>query len=181
MPKPNLALITGKLASSQTTFLSVADAIPSDLWRSRPPQGGWSAGEVVAHLCQVERTILVNADRLLSRPPHTPPLLKRLHIPLKLVETRILRRKTPIPLDPELLDEKESMLASLRGIRERTCAFLQETSTRDLSAYYWPHPFLGTLNAYKWFELIACHQIRHTKQMQHISHGLPKRVATSRK
>jgi DinB family protein len=177
--KPNLARITEKLTRSQANFLSVADAIPSDLWRSRPPQGGWSAGEVVGHLCQVERTILVNADRIIRHPPKPIPLFRRFRMPLKLVEVRVLRRQTPIPLDPGLLAEKETMLASLRGIRERTCAFLEETSARDLSAYYWPHPFLGTLNVYRWLELIACHQIRHAKQMQHISHGLPKRVATS--
>jgi len=32
-----------------------------------------------------------------------------------------------------------------------------------------PHPFLGTLNLCEWFQMIASHQIRHTKQMREIA------------
>jgi len=177
--KPSLARITDKLARAQQAFLGAADAIPPDLWRTRPPEGGWSPAEITAHLCQVERTILGTADRILRHPPRPTPLLKRLHLPLKLVESRLLRRKSPIPLDPELLAEKETMLAVLRGVRERTFAFLEETSTRNLSGYFWPHPFLGMLNAYAWFEMIAAHQLRHTRQMLQLFHNLPKHVVTS--
>src|SRR5438132_449986 len=91
-----------------------------------------------------------------------------------------VRRKTPIPLDPELFAaSKEAMLAELRSVRERTLAFLEETYDRNLRAYYWPHPFLGKLNFYNWFTFIAAHEIRHTKQMVEITKNLPKRVVTS--
>ena len=63
-----------------------------------------------------------------------------------LVESRIIRRKSPIPLDRGLLNGQEEMLGELRAARERTLAFLEEMSKRDLSAYCWPHPFLGMLN-----------------------------------
>ena len=181
MPKPDLARITGKLARSQADFLCTADAVPCELWQTRPPDGGWSPAEIVAHLCQVERGVLGTADRIIRHPPRPVPFLKRFHVPLRIVEARVIRRESPIPLDPELLDGKEPMLANLRSVRERTLAFLEETSARDLSAYYWPHPFLGMLNSYRWFEMIASHQIRHVKQMQRISHGLPKDVVSSQK
>ena len=107
------------------------------------------------------------------------PFLKRFHFPMWLVESRIIRRKSPIPLDSSLLNTKEEMLGELRAARERTLAFLQETSKRDLSAYCWPHPFLGMLNVYEWFEMIASHEIRHTKQMKEIAAGLPKAVESA--
>jgi hypothetical protein len=66
------------------------------------------------------------------------------------------------------------MLAQLRDARERTYAFIEETSGRDLSEYYMPHPFLGTMNAYEWFQLIASHQLRHTKQMKEIATAFAK-------
>jgi hypothetical protein len=78
-----------------------------------------------------------------------------------------------------LLNAKEEMLGELRAARERTLAFLEETSKRDLSAYCWPHPFLGMLNGYEWFEMIARHEIRHTKQMREIAAGLPKAVESA--
>ena len=97
-------------------------------------------------------------------------------LPLALIEARIIRRKTPVPLDPELVREKETMLAELREVRERTLAFMDETKTRDLSVYCWPHPFLGTLNTYAWFQMIAAHELRHEKQMREIAEHLQKRV-----
>ena len=181
MPKPDLASIVEKLARAQTAFLRAADLVPLDLWRTRPPYGGWSSAEVVAHLCQVERTVTGAADRIIRHSPKPIPFLRRFHVPLRIVEARLLRRQTPIPLDPELLDSKEAMLAALRSVRERTVAFLEETSSRDLSPYFWLHPFLGMLNTYRWFEFIAAHQARHTKQMLQISHGLPKDVVSSQK
>ena len=111
----------------------------------------------------VERAIIGGADRITQKIPKAIPFLKRFHFPMWLVEGRIIRRKSPIPLDPSLLNTKEEMLGELRAARERTLAFLEETSKRDLSTYCWPHPFLGMLNGYEWFELIASHEIRHTE------------------
>ena len=98
-----------------------------------------------------------------------------------LLEARVIRRKTPLPLDHSLLGSKEEMLAELRAVRERSLAFLEETKRRDLSAYCWPHAFLGVLNIYEWFEMIAAHQLRHTKQIREIAAALPKVVGNSQK
>jgi hypothetical protein len=89
--------------------------------------------------------------------------------------------KIALPQDPELICEKEEMLAGLRAARERTLAFIEETRGRDLSVYCYRHPFLGTLNLYEWFEMIASHEIRHTKQMREIAARLPKVVASLQK
>jgi hypothetical protein len=96
-----------------------------------------------------------------------------------------MRRKSPIPLDPSLLQnpsllhDKEEMLGQLRATRERAIAFLEETRKRDVSCYRWRHVFLGSSNAYEWFEMIASHQLRHSKQVQEIRERLPKVVGIS--
>ncbi len=38
-----------------------------------------------------------------------------------------MRRKRPVTLEPKVVREKEEMLAELRGVRERTLAFIEET------------------------------------------------------
>jgi len=129
----------------------------------------------------IERTVLGTADRLAQKPPKHFPALKCVHLPLALSQSRLLRLKTPVPLDPELIQEKEAMLAELREVRERTLAFIEETSGRDLGEYRWKHPFLGVLNLYEWMEMIAGHEIRHTKQMREIAASLPKVVVTLQK
>lgn len=174
---PALPAIVENLTRAQAEFLSAADAVPADQWKRSPSRGKWSAGEVVAHLIMVERTILRGADKLLQKPPKPRPFFKRFHIPMALVESRLIPLKTPIPLDPSLVGQKEEMLAQLREVRGRTLALMEETRGRDLSAYHMPHPFLGTLNTYEWFQMIASHEVRHTKQIKEISAALQKNVA----
>jgi DinB superfamily len=171
--------ILEKLRCAQTAFFRAADSVSAAQWNAKPQADEWSAAELVAHLVMVERAIIGCADRVMQKMPKPVPFLKRFHFPMWLVETRIIRRKSPIPLDRGLLNAKEEMLGELRAARERTLAFLEETSKRDLSAYCWPHPFLGMLNGYEWFEMVASHEIRHTRQMREIAARLPKVVESA--
>ena len=109
------------------------------------------------------------------------PFYRRFHFPLRIVESRLVRRKAPSPSNPAAVREKEAMIAELRGVRERTLAFLEETSQRDLGEYFWRHPFLGQLSFYDWFAFLAAHQFRHRKQLLEIAKNLPKDVASSQK
>jgi hypothetical protein len=170
------------LARAETHFLAAAAAIPAGQWQTCPGEERWSAGELVCHLIQVERTIIKNAGKLLQHPPKPRPLSKRFHLPMALVKSRILARRTPIPLDPALLCEKDDMLAQLREVRHQTRVFMEEKAQgKDLRKYHMPHPFLGTLDLYEWFQMIASHQVRHSKQMREIAAALPKTVTTSHK
>ena len=165
-----------KLARAQTAFFRAADAIPAARWANCPGLNEWSAAELVAHLVVVERGVVTRADQLTQKSPNPVPFPKRLHLPLWLVEARVIRRKSPVPLDASLMAEKEAMLGGLRRVRERTLAFISETERRDLSAYCWQHPFLGVLNAYEWMEMIAAHQLRHTKQVREIEAKLSRKL-----
>jgi len=176
-----LQTIFENLSRAQREFLAAADEVPVEQWKQSPGEGKWSAGEVVAHVIMVERAVIQGADKLLQKPPKALPFYKRLHIPMALVESRMIRRKTPIPLDPRMMSQKEEMLASVREIRGRTLSFLEETRGRDLSKYHMAHSFLGMLNTYEWFQMIASHQLRHTKQMKEIAAALPKTVPTLQK
>jgi hypothetical protein len=178
---PSLKSITENLARAEKEFLTAADTVPVDCWKTSPGEGRWSAGELVCHLIMVERAIIQGADRLLQSPPKPRPFSKQFHLPMVLVEARLVRRKTPIPLDPEMVREKDEMLAQLREVRERTMVFIEETRGKDLQKYHMPHPFLGTLNTYEWFQMIASHEVRHSKQMREIARALPKSVTTSEK
>jgi hypothetical protein len=157
---PSIQPIVAKLARAQRNFFRAADTIPPEQWGRKPRAEEWSAAEVAAHLVMVERAVVGGADRIIQKTPREIPLRKRLHLPFWLVESRLIRRKTPIPLDHGLLGHKEEMLAELRAARERTLSFLEETQQRDLSVYRWEHAFLGMLNVYEWFEMIASHELR---------------------
>ena len=178
---PPLATIIENLARAQDELMRAADAVPADQWKSRPADGRWSAGELVGHLSAIERAILSRADKILQKPPKLVPFYKRFHVPMMIVEARVIRRKAPETLEPVIVHEKEEMLAELRGVREQTLAFIEETKSRDLSKYNMPHPFLGNLNAYDWLQFIASHEIRHMKQMREIALTLLKTVTSLQK
>lgn len=164
------------MAKAHTGLLSAADAVPAEDWKTKPSEGRWSAAELVAHLMMVERAVIGKADRVAQKPPKRVSLLKRIHIPMAFVESRWIRRKAPAPVEPEMLHGKEEMLAELRTVRERSLAFLEETSGRNMGEYCWAHPALGTLNVYEWLQFIASHEVRHTKQMREIAASLPKPI-----
>ena len=172
----SLQPIREKLARAQTAFFRAADAIPAEKWDNCPGLNEWSAAQLVAHLVVVERGVVTNVDRLTQKAPIPVPFPKRLHLPLWLVEARVIRRKSPVPLDDSLMAEKEAMLGGLRRVRERTLAFISETERRDLTCYCWRHPFLGMLNAYEWMEMIAAHELRHTKQVREIEAKLSRKL-----
>ncbi|HKM66606.1 MAG TPA: DinB family protein [Candidatus Acidoferrum sp.] len=173
---PSLEPLREKLTRAQSTFLRAADGISVEKWDASPGLEQWSAAELVAHLVVVERGILGKADGITKKIAIPVPFPKRLHLPMWLVEARVIRRKSPVPLDPSLVAAKESMLGELRGARERTLAFISETERRDLSIYRWRHPFLGMLNTYEWMEMIAAHQLRHTKQIREIEAKLSRKL-----
>jgi DinB superfamily len=180
MPE-ELDSILSSMARAHTGFLSVADAVAADGWKTRPSERKWSAAELVAHLMMVERAVVAKADRVRQHPPKRVSLLRRIHIPMALVESRWIRRKSPVPVEPEMLGDKEVMLAELRTVRERSLAFLEETRSRNLGEYCWAHPALGTLNTYEWMQFIASHEVRHTKQMREIVASLPKAIESLQK
>jgi hypothetical protein len=178
---PPLEPILEKLDRAQHGLLRAADAIPADLWKTCPRPGAWSAAELIAHIITAERAVVGAAGRILKKQPKHIPVWKRFRLPFALAEIRFVRMKTPIPMDSQLLREKEAMLVELREVRRRTLALIEETRNRDLSAYRWRHPFLGSLDAYEWFSFLGSHQIRHEKQMREIAASLPKPISTSQK
>jgi DinB family protein len=160
--------IISQLDSTRALLVSTANALPEDHWRTPPRQGAWSAAEVMAHLWTVETRVLDGAERVVRAPLQRVPAWKRLHLPVSLAEWRGFRVKSPIPLDPNLVDEKQPTLERLEAARKRTQGFIQEYHGRDLSPYRFPHPFFGSLNLYDWFRVIAHHEARHTKQLREI-------------
>jgi DinB superfamily len=171
---PSLDPILKKLAGAQDRLLRATDAVPAAFWNTRPREGAWSTAEVIAHVIIIERTVIAAASRILKKEPRHTPLLKRFRLPIVFAERRFVRLKTPIPVDPQLLGEKEQMLAQLQDVRIHTLALIEKNRSRDLRVYRWQHPFLGSLNAYQWFLLLGAHQIRHEKQIREIAARLPR-------
>ncbi len=156
------------LSRARAGLLATAGSVPLDRWRQAPRPGAWSAGEVIAHLAMVEKRIVEGAEKIANGSPTEEPAWKRIHLPVRLGEWRGFRVKTPIPLDVSLVADKETALEKLNAVRQDTLRFMEKNRSRDLHGYRFRHPFFGSLNVYDWFRSIACHELRHTKQLQEI-------------
>jgi hypothetical protein len=110
----SLPKIIANLARAQNELLRAADEIPAEQWKIRPVEGRWSAGELIVHLSAVERFILGRTDKLLQNSPKSVPFYKRFHLPMKIVEARVIRRKAPAVVEPQMPGE--------RNRRSRNCA-----------------------------------------------------------
>ena len=102
---PNLQFTFRKLNRAEQGLLAAADTVPNELWKTLPDANSWSAAHLIAHLCQVECSVLGYADRVIRKAPLRIPYLQRFHVPFVVVEKRLIRRKSPIPINPDLLLE----------------------------------------------------------------------------
>jgi hypothetical protein len=114
-----------------------------------------------------ERTIL-GMKRLLRAAPQAVPLSKRFHLPLAIATWRGRKVRTPIPLDPGRVRDKQESFADLVATRQASLAFIESTRGIDVSRYRFQHPFLGSLNIYDWFRMIGYHELRHAKQIREL-------------
>ncbi len=160
--------ILQKLKAARVALLATAQAVPCDRWRESPRPGAWSAGEVIAHVTMVEGRVMQGAEKIASMPAVVVPVWQRIHLPVQLAAWRGFRVKSPVPLDPKLLDDKENMLERLTGLRKLTLDFIESNRGRDLRPYRFKHPFFGSLDLYDWMRMIAYHESRHTKQIHEI-------------
>jgi hypothetical protein len=116
----------------------------------------------------VEERTIFGMKRLLLAAPQPVPLRKRFHLPLAIATWRGRKVRTPIPLQPERVRDKQDSFAGLITAREATVAFIESTRGTDVSLYRFEHPFLGGLNMYDWFRTIGYHELRHAKQIREL-------------
>ena len=164
----DVAPIVRHLQASRAKLLSVAEEVSDLRWRESPAPDSWSAAEVIAHVAIIEETTIFGMKRLLRAAPTHVPLRKRLHLPLAIATWRGRKVRTPIPLDPKRVCDKQESLAGLIATREATVAFIESTRGTDVSFYHYRHPFLGSLNMYDWFRTIGYHELRHAKQIREL-------------
>jgi len=164
----NLERILDLLQTSRYKFVATANEVPADIWRQSPGAERGSAAELVAHVGMVEQAVITGAKKVLQGPPKPLPLLKRFHMPVALGAWQGAKRKLPIPLDASLVTDRAEALSQLDAARDKTLGFIESTRDQDLRVYRFPHPFLGSLNIYDWFRLIAYHDLRHAQQIREV-------------
>jgi hypothetical protein len=127
----------------------VAELTDEDLDRA-PPEGGWSAREVVHHLADSEMTSAVRVRKLLAE---DSPVIQGYD------ETEYARRLHygDRPIGPSL--------AALRSSRESTASILDMLDEEDW-ARSGRHTESGAYSVETWLEIYAAHAHDHARQIE---------------
>jgi hypothetical protein len=154
------------LNAKRADLLAVVSYIPEDQFRKSPGNGAWSVAEIQVHLQQVESSVIAGAEEAVSQEPMHVPWKKRIHLPLRLTTWRRRKVESPIPLDLNLVGEREQILARQKEVRRTLLDFIRANEERYFRDYGFKHPFFGYLNLREWFDVVAWHDVRHTKQIR---------------
>jgi len=164
----NLSSLLDTLRRTREKFTAAARAVSDQHWRVPPRTDAWSAAEVVAHITMVETLMTGAAAKITRKPAVRVPVWNRIHLPVVVASWRILRVKSPIPLDMLLLDDRDIMLSRLAEQRYRTISVLEAGRESNFRNHRINHPLLGSLHYYDWFRTLANHDLRHEKQLREI-------------
>ncbi len=172
---PHIADVFRQLDEARAALRTAVEAVPATARSKRPGEDRWSVNEILEHLSLVEQrfTALI-AMRIAearegglgaeqdARDPFPPNLRQMLG-------DRANRRTAPEAVHPKgSLTDAEAWAAV-----ERARSLLRETiGAADglaLSRVMHTHPVFGTLSMYQLVELIANHEVRHSKQIAGVS------------
>jgi hypothetical protein len=137
-----------------------------------PPGGGWSAAQIVHHLCLVEERVIKDLQKAISRPPRKVRLLKRF-VPTSIVASRLVRVRSPQAVNPETETDstiapprKDEAIANYNRARndlKKLCETHGEARFRQL---VFKHPFLGEIDGVATVSFVGYHEQRHYKQIR---------------
>lgn len=165
----NLDPVLELLSDTRSRFIAITREFPTERWRESPGNGGWSAGEIVAHTIQVEESIIAASRKALKKPPYPVAFLKRFHIPLALAASRVRKLKSPIPIDANRIPDPADYLEAISSTRRGTIEFVEQNRSQELRSWTFPHPAFGPLTIYDWLRLIGYHELRHAKQIREVA------------
>lgn len=157
------------LTNTHNSFLSVIEPLSDDQFFKVVDPSKWFPAQILKHLTKVEENFCKALDKASSEPPVKSIFLKR-YLPFKfIVESRLVKFKSPIIVEPGEVDSDETKLELINTWESGYRNLLNVYS--KLSPDEWRrrrvmHPFIGALDGIMGFDFLAYHEIRHLKQLK---------------
>jgi hypothetical protein len=147
-------------------LLETITPVDEERFARRPSPNEWSVAEIVHHLCLVERRVIAELERALSKPPVKVGFLQRMMPVALLVGRRMVRVKAPTAVEPLDPPSKEDALANYQSVRESLKAFSATHGGERLQQLAMKHPFLGTFDGVGAVSFVGHHEMRHFRQIK---------------
>ena len=154
-------------AVREEIYRAVAGRSDAELLIS-PPDGGWSAAEVLDHLRAAEGSLVRALTKLeKGQPTRVPRAAWWYRVPMSPFFWRI-RFKAPRLVRPRPRAEvnPEEVLEALRTSRRDLLAIADRMGEGRFAAMIFPHFLLGRFSGVTWFRFIGRHEARHLGQLR---------------
>ena len=161
------------LDANRVSLRSAVDAVPASLRETRPAPDRWSVAEVLEHLARVEEQLTrLFSLRLSEQAATLEPETDTSSVLHPEEHRRVLDRRRRVTAGDRVLPRGEidsaTALASLETSRARLRELIVAHDGVAIGSVTHPHPFLGVLDAYRWFIFIGSHEARHADQIREV-------------
>lgn len=155
------------IAVREEIYREVEGRSEEDLLRP-PPDGGWSAAEVLDHIARAERGVAKGFPALEQGQPLKVPRIAwiyRLPMGIALGKMKFQAPK-PVRPRPRAALRPAEILEQLRTSRAALLAYVEKTGEERFSRMVLPHVILGRFTGLAWLRFIARHEARHLAQIR---------------
>lgn len=175
-----LAAIVEDFERARARLHRLAGATTEAAWSARPPSGGWSAAECVAHLNLTSRAyVALVRDALAAAPPGATPARLRRDAIGWLISTmsgpmarvgglRVGRVKTTPAFVPTGDAPRPALVAAFDALQDEQVALVRAADGAPLHAIRVVSPFDARVryNLYAALRTLPAHQHRHLEQAE---------------
>ena len=162
------------LSVGRAELLNVMGGIRPRCRALRPPDGRWSAANVLAHLARTEGQIAAllhrrarDAAAVGPAPSPAPAVVERFDSAAVL--DRAARIEAPDFALPDLGTSPEQAARELARARERLETVVIDADGQDMSPVRQAHHLFGELDFYQWVAFAGFHERRHTAQLRELA------------
>lgn len=158
------ATLRAILETSLTQFTAALQRIPEDRLNRRPPDGGWTPGEVAEHVAIVEELAVAAITG-----PGTPTTDRAPDRKQTVIEQALRSRKRRYPA-PDAAHpasgpkDRNRLIERFTAARHKLMAAVDTGALAETCTAF-PHPVLGTLTRWEWAHFAVLHSSRHEQQM----------------
>ncbi len=135
-----------------------------------PPEGGWSAAEVLDHIGRAERGVAKGFPAFeQGQPLKVPRIAWFYRLPMG-IAFRKMKFQAPGPVRPRPRADLRpfEVLEQLRASRAALLAYVEKTGEEHFSRIVLPHFIFGRFTGLAWLRFIARHEARHLEQLRRV-------------
>ncbi|SDW45931.1 DinB superfamily protein [Hydrobacter penzbergensis] len=161
--------LSGALSKNTTQLMKAITPFSYEAFNCRPPEGGWTAGEVTEHLLLLDirlTDLLQGPTAPLDRPPidHTRRFAG--------LSDQTRKFNAPAFILPTETAKDAGAMAD-RILNQRRL-IVQMSLKQDMNRLYtlYPHPAIGLMTGTEWIHFLIMHAERHLKQLSALSYNV---------